>query len=293
MSAATEETLSGQRACSCRKTFGQQADRRSTGSGDLNRRLAGAPDPPGDGRALVLHDHRHDLLDHAGVRVLAGRLPGRSTATRRPDDRRHRRLHDAPEPALLPARPAAQRPGRDPGRARAVRPDLRVPRPRARDRRRARRGRPRRRRRSRAGSASGDVSFRYPSAAAGARRERPASRRTTWTRPGSPPSRRAPRRTRPAGGRGGRRVGGPARGARGGRRRTGVDLRPASRRGLRPRGHRLRGRAGRARRAGRPVRLGQDHDDLPHPAPVRRRRGRGRDRRPRRPRRSASSRSGG
>ena len=29
-----------------------------------------ASDPPGDGRPLVLHDHRDDLLDHAGVRVL-------------------------------------------------------------------------------------------------------------------------------------------------------------------------------------------------------------------------------
>ena len=45
------------------------------------------------------------------------------------DDRRHRRLHDAPDAAVLPARPAAQRAGRGPGRAGAVRPDLRVPRP--------------------------------------------------------------------------------------------------------------------------------------------------------------------
>ena len=41
-----------------------------------------------------------------------------------------------------------------------------------------------------------------------------------------------------------------------------------------------------------PSGLGQDDDDLPHPAAVRRRRGRGRDRRPRRPQRSPSSRSG-
>ena len=33
-----------------------------------------AADPAGDGRPLVLRDHRHDLLDHAGVRVLARRL---------------------------------------------------------------------------------------------------------------------------------------------------------------------------------------------------------------------------
>ena len=55
---------------------------RSTGSAKLNRAAGRAADPPGDGRPLVLHDHRHDLLDHAGVRVLAGGLPGRSTATR-------------------------------------------------------------------------------------------------------------------------------------------------------------------------------------------------------------------
>ena len=57
-----------------------------------------------------------------------------------PDGGRHRRVHHAPEPAVLPDGPAAQRPGRDPGVARAVRPDLRVPRPRSRDHRRAGRG---------------------------------------------------------------------------------------------------------------------------------------------------------
>ena len=104
----------------------------------------GPPDPPGDGRPLVLHDHRHDLHHHAGVRVLArrhARHPGRPD---RADGRRHRRVHHPPEPAVLPARPAAQRPGRDPGRARPVRPDLRVPRDGPRDRRRAGRGGPRR-----------------------------------------------------------------------------------------------------------------------------------------------------
>ena len=47
--------------------------------------------------------------------------------------------------------------------------------------------------------------------------------------------------------------------------------RRSSGRGLCPRGDRLRGPAGRARGAGRPVGLGQDHHDLPDPAPVRRR----------------------
>ena len=135
------------------KTFGQQQtaiDRFSK----LNRQLAGAPGAPGNGRALVLHDHRHDLLDHAGVRVLARRLPRDPERPDGADDRRHRRVHHPPVAAVLPARAAAQRPGRDPGRPRALRPDLRVPGARPGDRRRARRDRSRRRSRSPAGSAS-------------------------------------------------------------------------------------------------------------------------------------------
>ena len=69
MSAVTEETLSVS-GILLGKTFG--------GAGAVHRavprpqpRARAAPDPPGDGRPLVLHDHRHDLLDHAGVRVLA------------------------------------------------------------------------------------------------------------------------------------------------------------------------------------------------------------------------------
>ena len=98
-----------------------------------------APDPPGDGRSLVLHDHRDDLLDHAGVRVLAGRHAGRERGARGAVGRHDRGLHHAPEPPLLPARPAAQHPGRDPGLARPVRPHLRIPRDGSRDRRRPRR----------------------------------------------------------------------------------------------------------------------------------------------------------
>ena len=56
---------------------------------------------------------------------------------------RHRGLHDAPVAAVLPARPAAQRPGGGAGRAGAVRPHLRVPGHEAHDR-----GRPRGRRSS-------------------------------------------------------------------------------------------------------------------------------------------------
>ena len=83
----------------------------------------------------------------AFVYWLAGTMAANGSPERA-DGRRHRRVHDAPEPAVLPARPAAQRPGRDPGLARAVRPDLRVPGPRSRDHGRARRGRAGARRRS-------------------------------------------------------------------------------------------------------------------------------------------------
>ncbi len=100
-----------------------------------------APDPPGDGRALVLHDHRHDLQHHAGVRVLAGRDAGRQRQPGRADGGHDRGLHHAPESTVLPARSAARDPGRDPGLAGAVRSDLRVPRDGPRDRRCARCGR--------------------------------------------------------------------------------------------------------------------------------------------------------
>ena len=107
LTATTEETLSVS-GILLSKTFGQQANSIAKFRG-LNKRLAGAPDPPGDGRSLVLHDHRHDLLDHAGVRVLAGRHAGGQRQPERPDGRHDRRLHHAPEPAVLPARPAARR----------------------------------------------------------------------------------------------------------------------------------------------------------------------------------------
>ena len=94
--AATEETLS---------RHGHPADQdvRPAGRGDRplqrpQRAARRAPDPPGDGRALVLHDRRHDLLHHPGVRVLARRLrsPINGDPTRA-DDRRHRRVHHAPD----------------------------------------------------------------------------------------------------------------------------------------------------------------------------------------------------
>jgi hypothetical protein len=138
VTAVTEETLSVSGVL-LSKTFGQQG----RGHGPLPatelpaRRAA---DPPGDGRALVLHDHRHDLQHHAGVRVLAGRHARDERRSACPDGRLDRRLHHAPEPALLPDRPAPQRPGRDLGLARLVRPHLRVPGPRPGDRGRAGRG---------------------------------------------------------------------------------------------------------------------------------------------------------
>ena len=185
------------------------------------------------------------------------------------DGRRHRRLHHAPEPPVLPARPAAQRAGRDPGLAGPVRPDLRVPRDGPRDRRRARR------RRARPDDVRGgvrfrDVSFRYPSAPVLPSQASETSRTAittprNWPRsPRSPrwkPSKRAPSsRSTP---------------------RAPVRDRPA----VRARGHRVRGATRRAGRAGRSVRLGQDDDDVPDPAAVRRRRAA--------PSRSTASTSGG
>ncbi len=109
----------------------------------LPRRVAAPRRPPGsrpDDRTLVLRADRHVLQHHAGVRLPRGRhLHHR----RRPErvDRDDRRVHDAPVAAVLPVGPAAQRAGRDPGRAGAVRPHLRIPRDGARDHRRARRHR--------------------------------------------------------------------------------------------------------------------------------------------------------
>ena len=139
MTAVTEETLSVS-GILLGKTFAAQ-DRSVSRFRDLNRELARLQIRQAMVGPVVLHDHRHDLLDHAGVRVLARGHDGGQRLAERPDGRRHRRVHDAPEPPVLPARAAAQRPGRDPGVARAVRPDLRVPRPRPRDRRRAGRDR--------------------------------------------------------------------------------------------------------------------------------------------------------
>ena len=244
------------------KTFGQQAASIDRFSG-LNRRARRAPDPPGDGRPLVLHDHRHDLLDHPGVRVLAGRLPGHQRRPERADDRRHRRLHDAPEPAVLPARASCST---------------------CRSRSRAR---------SRCSTGSSSTSSwtprssmrptRSPSTRATVARRRPLPRRLVPL-----PDRAASRRGRPTArpadaepdaepaevDEAAARAGGAAADRRGGAR---------CRRGFGLERHRLRGPAGRARRARRPVRRGQDDHDLPDPAAVRRRRRRGRDRRPRRP----------
>jgi hypothetical protein len=46
------------------KTFGSRRTR-SPKFRPINTRPCQPPDPPGDGRSLVLHDHRHGLLDHA------------------------------------------------------------------------------------------------------------------------------------------------------------------------------------------------------------------------------------
>ena len=188
---------------------------------DHQRAARRAPDPPGDGRPLVLHDHRHDLLDHAGVRVLAGRHAGRQRRPDAPTAGDDRRLHDAPEPAVLPARPAAQRPGRDPGLAGAVRPDLRVPRDGPRDRRCARCGRARPRPRSRGQVRFRDVSFHYPTAAVPSQRAHDAVDDATRRRADRTELAEAVEAGAPiaVGRRGGRRCGRGERRGRGRRRR--------------------------------------------------------------------------
>ena len=205
----------------------------------------------------------------AFVYWLAGTLAA-SGDPNAPDRGRHRGVHDAPEPPVLPARPAAQRPGRDPGRAGAVRPHLRVPRPGPRDRGRARRRRRSSPRTSAARSRSASVSFRLPArrragprsiAAADARGRRGAASTRNALEHAAAGRRRRGRRRRPG-----------ARRRRAARRPDRDDADAPRRRpvAVRARRHRLRGAAGRAGRARRAVGLGQDDDHVPRPAPVRR-----------------------
>ena len=136
MSAATEETLSVS-GMLLSKTFGQQAAS-ITRFRDLNKRLAALQIRQAMVGRWFFMIIGVGLQHHPGVRLLAGGDAGDERRPDRADGRPDRGLHDPPEPALLPARLAAQRPGRDPGLAGAVRPDLRVPRPRPGDPRRAR-----------------------------------------------------------------------------------------------------------------------------------------------------------
>ena len=195
-----------------------------------------------------------------------------------PDGRRHRRLHDPPEPALLPARLAAQRPGRDPGRARPVRPDLRVPRHRSGDRRRARGGRPRSRDRPGPGPLPRRV---VPLPEPGRAGHGRAGRRATTTWPTWPP-RWDPMPPSPL-------AGAEAVGAGPPLELPELPIVP----GFGLEDVDFEAAPGRARGARRAVGGGQDDDHLPHPAAVRRRLRGGRDRRPRHPVGHASSRSAG
>ena len=71
------------------------------------------------------HDHLDLFLDHPGDRSTAS--PGaRSSTAATLAIGIDRRLHDAAEPALLPARPIAEHSGRDPGRVRPLRSHLRI-----------------------------------------------------------------------------------------------------------------------------------------------------------------------
>ena len=139
MTALTEETLSVS-GILLSKTFGQQQNSIAKFRG-LNATLAALQIRQAMvGRWFFMIIGTIFSITPAFVYWLAGWLTIQNDPTA-PDDRRHRRLHDAPVAAVLSPGPAAQRAGRDPGRARAVRPDLRVPRDGRRDRRCARRGR--------------------------------------------------------------------------------------------------------------------------------------------------------
>ena len=124
------------------------------------------PGAPADGRAHVLRARRHLLQLRAGARL--PRLRARDLLRRRQADQRghDRRVHGAPDAALLPDRLHAPGVDRDPVLARAVRADLPVPRPAARDRRPAGRAAGSTSTRSTGGSSFRDVWFAYESQAA-------------------------------------------------------------------------------------------------------------------------------
>ena len=153
VSALTEETLSVS-GILLAKTFGQQ-DESVRRFSVANARLARLQLRQSlVGRWFFMLVGTVFSVMPAFVYWVAGVLvdPGRSERT---DGRRHRRLHHAPEPALLPHRPAAQCAGGSPGSPGPVRPHLRVPGHGARDRGRSRMRSACDRRRSRAGCTSG------------------------------------------------------------------------------------------------------------------------------------------
>ena len=104
------------------------------------RAAHGLADPPDDDRPVVLRGRRDVLLDHAGAGVprrgLGASSDGRAAITAGTIVA----FTTLQSPAVLPDRVDAAGLDRDALVARAVRPDLRVPRPAARDRGRAGRG---------------------------------------------------------------------------------------------------------------------------------------------------------
>ena len=139
LTATTEETLSVS-GILLSKTFGQQENSIAKFRA-INKNLAALQIRQAMvGRWFFMIIGTIFSILPAFVYWLAG-THGRGRQPRRPHRGRDRRLHDPPEPAVLPAGPAAERPGGDPGVARPVRPDLRVPRHGSRDRRCARRRR--------------------------------------------------------------------------------------------------------------------------------------------------------
>ena len=200
MSALTEETLSVS-GILLSKTFGQQANSERKFRA-LNAKLAALQIRQAMvGRWFFMVIGTIFSITPAFVYWLAGWLTIQNDPTA-PTDRRHRRVHDAPEPAVLPDGPAAEHPGRDPGGAGPLRPDLRVPRDGPRDRRRARR-RGARRTTVRGQIRFRDVGFRYPTEAVpsepGARArspERTSAHRRTRSDSRWPPPRSTRRRSK-------------------------------------------------------------------------------------------------
>ena len=133
-------------SCSARRWGGRRSS--PTASRPTRCGLADLEVQSADGRPLGDGVDPDELLPSCPPRC-TGSAGSRSRAARGDRRRDARRVHHAADAAVLPGRLAARRRRRRADVARALRPDLRVPRPADRHRREAGRGRARRRRRRR------------------------------------------------------------------------------------------------------------------------------------------------